>query len=236
LNSGDVKVAADPPSEPGKSLVPQSDNLTRPASVDHSTAASIGLSDVAQLASTTNQSGAIAGHDIVGRDKHTAIFNYNAPALQPKIVAELMDKLRHEIDTNQTIRDTIDNLRLFYLRKSDDGVVGLEPKLIKGGRESETLFALEKKEQFAKLLERWSLYASAQEIFAYLLAKAEHKFSTEVRPKIKTISGEDIDKLVTSTIIEPLIDECGVGVFNLNHSIAMGMLYWLAEMCFVRWH
>ena len=147
-----------------------------------------------------------------------------------------MEKLRHEMETDQTVRDTIISLQLFYLRKSDDGVGGLVPKLIKGGRQSETLFALDKKEQFAKLLEHWSLYASAQEIFAYLLAKAEHKFSIEIKPKVKNITSEDIDKLITSNIIEPLIAECGVGVFNLNHSIAMGMLYWLAEMCFVRWH
>jgi hypothetical protein len=198
------------------------------------------LAGIGQLASTTDQSQAVAGGDMVGRDKTTATFNYIAPAsaptAQPKIIAELMEKLRHEIETNQTVRDTITSLQLFYLRKSDDGVEGLVPKLIRGGRQSETLFALEKKEQFAKLLERWSLYASAQEIFAYLLAKAEYRFSVEIKPKINKITSEDVDKMIASNIIEPLIDECGVGVFNLNHSIAMGMLYWLAEMCFVRWH
>ena len=173
---------------------------------------------------------------MVGGDKNTLNFFPSAHTPQPKIISQLMEKLHHEIKTDQTVRETITSLQLFYLRKSDDGVTGLVPKLTKGGRENETLFALEKKEQFAKLLDRWSLYASAQEIFAYLLAKAEHRFSVDIKPKIKTTAREDIDKLIETNIIEPLIDECGVGAFNLNHSIAMGMLYWLAEMCFVRWH
>ncbi len=112
----------------------------------------------------------------------------------------------------------------------------MQAKLKVAGREDEYLEAIEKKEQFAKLLERWSLYASAQEIFAYLLAKAEYEFTYVIRPQIATISKVQVNELVRDRIVAPTVEECGATVFTVNHSTAMGMVYWLAEQCFVRWH
>lgn len=181
-----------------------------------------------------DQSRATALGDIVAGDKTTNVFLSGQH--ERGIVGQLMARLAHEIETNQRVRHTIDSLQFFHLRRSHDGIDGLEAKLKHSGRHDELLYALERKEQFAKLLEKWSLYASAQEILAYLLAKAENEFATGVQPKIGSLSRADINRLITDTIVTPIVDECGVGAFSLNHSIAMGMLYWLAEQCFVRWH
>ena len=80
------------------------------------------------------------------------------------------------------------------------------------------------------------MYASAQEIFAHLLAKAELEFSTHVLPQIDSLSEVEINEAITKRIVDPIVAECGTSVFKLNHATAMGMLYWLAEQCFVRWH
>lgn len=95
---------------------------------------------------------------------------------------------------------------------------------------------MKKKELFAKLLDKWSMYASAQEIFSVLLAKIEYEFSMFVYPKLGVLNEDGINELVDARIVQPTIQECGSGVFTLNHSITMGMIYWLAEQCFVRWH
>jgi hypothetical protein len=92
------------------------------------------------------------------------------------------------------------------------------------------------KEMFVKLLEKWSLYASAQEIFAYLLAKAEYNFNYLIHPKIDPANVVEINQLIHDKIVMPTIEQCGASVFTLNHGVAMGMLYWLAEQCFIRWH
>ncbi len=84
---------------------------------------------------------------------------------------------------------------------------------------------------FVKLLERWSLYASAQEIFVYLLAQAEHNFNLTVYPQIPVLSEIQVNQLVDRLIIAPTIEQCGASVFVLNHNVCMGMLYWLAEQC-----
>jgi hypothetical protein len=187
------------------------------------------------MSATINQSGASAGGDLVGGNK--TVNNYFHPASsQSGIVEQLLAKLQAEIDKNEQVRHIVENLQYFYKKRAPDGINGLEAKLTAGRRDHEIYLALEKKELFAKLLEKWSLYASAQEIFACLLAKAEHEFSMFVYPKIGKLDQDGINQLVNDRIVTPAISECGVGVFTLNHSIVMGMIYWLAEQCFVRWH
>ena len=80
------------------------------------------------------------------------------------------------------------------------------------------------------------MFASAQEIFAYLLAKAEYEFTYVIHPQLSKMSKVQANELVRDQIIIPMIAECGSTVFTINHSTAMGMIYWLAEQCFVRWH
>jgi hypothetical protein len=188
-----------------------------------------------ELSLDVNQRGASAGDDIVGRDKNTTIIIEPAPR-NTRVVEQLLQKLRVEIEQNEEVRHRIESLQYFYERRSKDGIVGLEAKLGAADRDHEIYLALEKKEPFVKLLEKWSLYASAQEIFAYLLAKVEHEFSMFVYPKIPYLDEYAINELVNQRIVLPTIEECGSDVFVLNHGIVMGMVYWLAEQCFLRWH
>ncbi len=180
-----------------------------------------------------NQQGVTAGGDVVAGDKVT----YNQHVVSaPSVVVQLLDKLQAEIAQNAQVRQTIEKLEQYYNRTSTDGIDGLEAKLKHAGRTSEVHRALQKKEQFSKLLDRWALYASAQQIFAYLLARAEHEYTLNIHPQIGGLTEEQVNQLVTLRIVEPTVAECGATVFEVDHGIAMGMVYWLAEQCFVRWH
>jgi hypothetical protein len=181
-----------------------------------------------------DQAGATAHGDIVGRDKYEKHYH---PLERPAgVVEQLLQKLQKEVANNDRVKHTIEALAHFHSRRSHDGVDGLEAKLKTANRSDEYLDAIEKKELFVKLLERWSLYASAQEIFAHLLAKAEYEFTYIIRPQLDGMSKAKANELVRDHIIVPMIEECGTTVFTINHSTAMGMIYWLAEQCFVRWH
>lgn len=184
--------------------------------------------------STINQKNATAGRDVVGGDVHN---HYHAPLSQKATVIEqLLCKFQQEIENNAQVRAMIDALQYYYEHRSPDGIVGLEAKLKKGGREHELYQAMEKKEQFAKMLDKWSMYASAQEIFVHLLAKAEYEFSTFVLPQITTLNEIEINGLINQKIVEPIVAECGATTLKIHHGMAMGMVYWLAEQCYVRWH
>lgn len=183
------------------------------------------------LINKIDQSGASASGDIVAGDK-----NVYQVSLPPSRIEQLMERLAHEIETKAEIRETIEQLQFFHNKVNVDDVVGLEAKLTKAGRDSELYLALAKKEQFAKLLEKYSLYSSAQRIFAYILAKAEHQFNSVIYPQIACQDIPSVNILVTERIVDPLVSECGIGPIDITHSIVMGMIYWLADQCFVRWH
>ena len=185
---------------------------------------------------TVNQRNAVAQGHIVGGNLTIHTYVGGPSIASASIVIQLLEKLKVEVETNTQVKDTIDSLQHYYKRRAPDGVEGLEAKLIAGDRKSELYGALDKKEQFAKLLEKWSLYASAQEIFAYLLAKIETEFTMVIHPKIGEMEESEINQLVLDRIITPTVTECGCDVFTLNDGLVLGMLYWLAEQCFIRWH
>ena len=182
---------------------------------------------------SVNQKGARSGGDTVGRDKITYVQAPNSP---PGRVESLLLKLREQVENNQEVQDIIDELARYHSRRSVDGIEGLEAKLEAGNRHHLYMDAIEKKEMFAKLLEQWSLYSSAQSIFALFLARAEVQFSQVIHPQIPSKSEAEINSLVLERIVDPIVAECGTDLFHMDHNIALGMVYWLAEQCFIRWH
>jgi hypothetical protein len=181
-----------------------------------------------------NQTNASAGGDVVGGNK---IINYNQGSERDSsVVEQLLERLQSEIEKNAEAKEIIQSLRRYYDKKSVDGIEGLEAKLKAGNRDHEIFLAFEKKELFLKALEKLSLYVSAQEIFVHLLAKVEHEFSMHVFPRIGEKAEHQVNEIITERIVEPIVKECGATVLKMDHSLAMGMLYWLAEQCFVRWH
>ena len=184
--------------------------------------------------SKLDQRGASAGGDVVGGNK-TVVNNYSQERRLSKI-ERLKERLKGEVETGECRQETIDRLQDFYKRIPEDGIVGLEAKLEAADRSNQLLIALDMKEKFSKLLEKWSLYFSAQEIFVHLLAKAEYKFSMQIRPLIPHLNQVEVDELVEEKIINPAIEEIGAEIFSLDHQTAMGMIFWLAEQCRIRWH
>lgn len=189
---------------------------------------------MSKLPLSVNQQGASADGDIVAGNK--TVNNYNSPRSAVGKIEALLERLSAEIEQNERARDVVDRLSRFQKQRAIDGIVGLEAKLKAGSREYELLDALEKKELFSKLLERYSHYASAQEILAHLLARVEYNFQSFIYPQIADLSIIQVNELVDQRIIEPTIHECGASVLAMDHSVAMGMIYWLAEQCYVRWH
>jgi ABC-3C protein len=187
---------------------------------------------------TVDQSHAVAEGDIAARDIYK-INNYLSGESAPRaagIVEQLLQRLNNELKNDQKVQNTIEKLQRYYNNKPYDGIVGLEAKLMHVGREASYIDAIEMKEMFVKLLDQWSFYASAQQIFVHLLARTERHFNDIILPQIPTLAVAEVNSLVNSLIVEPTVQECGASVFEIDHNTALGMVYWLAEQCFVRWH
>lgn len=174
----------------------------------------------------------------VGRDNQVAdqIHNYYGDSKLQSPIAALMERLAEEIKSDAQVQDLIDTLQFFHVRHAPDGIEGLEGKLTHAGRRDEITLALRQKDLFARLLAKHTMFDSAQQIFAYLLAKIEQDYKCYVLPNVGRVSREEIDLLINERLVSPCVAEVGAGVFSLNAHVAMGMVYWLAEQCYIRWH
>jgi hypothetical protein len=176
-----------------------------------------------------------AAGDITNTNSNNQAFHVNLVDEKSPIAA-WMALLAQEISTNEHVSDFIDTLQMYHEKHSHDGIDGLEAKLAHSGRDSEISLALRKKELFTRLLAKYSMFDSAQQIFAYLLSKMEQDFRSYVVPNLVAGSSGDIDHLFGQYLIGPCANEIKSGVFCLNAAIAAGMAYWLAEQCYIRWH
>lgn len=179
-----------------------------------------------------DQSHAQAGEDNVGRDKHV----HNHFQERRSQIDGWLEKLAEEMRGSKQVRDLVDNLQYYFQALPYDDVIGLEAKLDHAGRSNQKSTAFRKKEAFSKLLAQWQAFPAGQEIIAYFLAKIEGAFETRIAPGLANTAPEDIDALIHDCLVVPVLDEMGCGPFVLNNTNVYGMVYWLAEQCYVRWH
>lgn len=181
---------------------------------------------------SVDQSGANAGSKLVGRDDNSiTVYSGGNPH-----VRELVKKLDNEIAFDNLKNDLIDSLQFFEEPFAPDGVLGLENKLEKSGQASKLPLALRHKELFAKFLSKYALYGAAQELLALCLHRIHQEFEAKVHPKCDGLSPQQMDDVILKDVVNCVVEEYGLGTFALNHGLVLGMTYWLAERCYVRWH
>lgn len=185
-----------------------------------------------ETSTSVDQRRAAPGGDAVGRDKITNVHHSERKTQ----IDGWLDKLAEELRGNVQMRDFVDSLQYYFQPSPYDEFVGLEAKLDRAGRSAQKSTALRKKEAFSKLLEEWRSYPAAQEIIAYFLTKIETAFELDVLPILSSASATDIDLTIRRCLVDPVIAEMGCGPFMLNYNHVVGMVYWLAEQCYIRWH
>ena len=181
----------------------------------------------------TNQRNASAGNNIVGRDDNS-ITNINV--IRNERVRELVIRLDREIAADEMRDQWVDSLQFFDQPYAPDGIIGLEAKLERCGRPDKLVLALRHKELFVKFLSKYALYGAAQELLALCLHRVHQEFEAHVHPVCGEANITQIDQIIASRVISAVVAEYGLGTFALDHGLVLGMTYWLAERCYVRWH
>lgn len=148
----------------------------------------------------------------------------------------LKGKLALECEAQAKIATTIASLRKYESPLIYDGIKGLENKLDHADRASEKHYALDAKEDFAKFLAEWRFYESAQAMIAFCMALIESEYQFSVLPKISELSRNEVNDLIKEKIILPLLNDMSGGDLYIDSKIIYGMMYWLADQCYIRWH
>ena len=92
------------------------------------------------------------------------------------------------------------------------------------------------KEMFVRIMTKYSYFYSAQMILAHLLAIAEDEFKSHIEPGLGSLTQQEIDTLIGDKIIKPIVDKAGSCPLQITRAVANGLVYWLAEQCYIRWH
>jgi hypothetical protein len=180
-------------------------------------------------------SNAQAGGSIVGGSL-TQITNYTGATALSGSIKDLVLKLQKEIDEDHKAAGWIEDLLFFEENAPDDDIEGLEAKLKAGGMSQKSGIALKQKEMFAKFLEKRALYGAAQQLLALCLHRIFADFEAHVHPNCGKLQPDELHLKIHDKIICPVVEEFCQGAFNINHSLVFGMIYWLADRCYVRWH
>lgn len=173
--------------------------------------------------------------DVTGRDK-TVVINHAPSAIRATTIDELISRLVGEVERGEISKYRVEELAYFYKRRSVDGVDGLKAKLEKANLGDSYLDAIDQKEQFVKLLKSYGQFRSAQDIFAFFLARIRSAFNRTIYPDLADLTESQANQRILKEIVEPIVEQCSTDVFVLNDDTVFGMLYWLAEQCYVRWH
>ncbi|WP_426122463.1 ABC-three component system protein [Pararhizobium sp. PWRC1-1] len=183
----------------------------------------------------SNQSKSVVHGDQAGRDivKHYHSFGSSQ-------VSGWLKRLEIQISSeNKDVHNKfVQSLQFFVDRRDEVDVVGLKDKIEKSGFKIDYYSALQKKEEFSKLLMKFQEFSSAQELFAYFLSIIYDVFDEKICPHIHEMDFGDVQKIIDDDIIGKIFSEIGEGseVFLINRTHVRGMIYWLADKCYVRWH
>lgn len=153
-------------------------------------------------------------------------------------ISILLKKLDKEIEEGTHSDGFIDDLQMFIDQREDEEIVGLENKLEKVGRGDEFQSAIDKKERFSKILLRLTHFPSAQMIFAFFLSRIHEVFESHIIHQGNPLSRDKVENLVEEKIIQPTLADMGSDFehLTLTPTHVRGMIFWLADKCWVRWH
>ena len=175
------------------------------------------------------------GGKVVGNNDYSQTFNnlYESS----RYFEELYKKFEEEKNNNPELKEFCEELD-YYNAKIDGDVLGLEEKLTLGNREKIIFYAKSAKEKFHKKLIKTSQYSTVgQEINIAILAKVKRGFMMEVYTLIcNNASQDNIDKLITERIINPVKQELGINLFKYDEEDIMGMIFFLTGNCHIKWN
>ena len=176
------------------------------------------------------------GSDFVGRDKLELNLTIDSTSLSEEVhnyIQALSIKYLEESGEDRKFFSRIDDLE--YFTPLEGEVLGVEQKLMDANFEYRLKNALRAKERFAKKLFKFEYFHSAQKIIAYILAKIESDFEMHIYPALDSSSKSELNDLIKTKIIEPVLKELGINVLGFDQVDVIGMIFFLTGTCHINW-
>lgn len=186
----------------------------------------------------TQSDNTVENGDMAGRDVNKQTINIGRMSFGGKSQLQILyEKLEEEKKNTTGITELIEELQHFKSYAKDEEVIGLEKKLENGNRLKYLNFAERSKEKFSKKLLKNEHSETAQEIYAFLLAKVYRRFEDHIYPRLSEGHSDGfINQLVDEFIINPMEDLLGENLLRLYEDEISGMIYFLMGNCHIKWN
>lgn len=196
------------------------------------------MADTDNTNKVTQSDNTVENGDLAGRDVNKQTINIGRMSFGGKSQLQILyDKLEEEKKNTIGIAEMIEELQHFKSYAKNEEVIGLEKKLENGNRLKYLNFAERSKEKFSKKLLKNEHSETAQEIYAFLLAKVYRRYEDHIYPRLSEGHSEGfINQLVDEFIINPMEDLLGENLLRLYEDEISGMIYFLMGNCHIKWN
>ncbi len=163
-------------------------------------------------------------------------YYINLPPPDPTAITRALAKFQELSENDEDFQWFVERLDFFTNQRTQSPVIGLEQKLINGGREDLLEVAIERKDFFVKCLMKSQLNQRRQGVFLYILQKISFAFEEHVRPLIKKgAPNEVIDSVILNGIVDAIYREVMAEDLTVDQYMISGMLYFLTGKCHLIW-
>jgi len=162
------------------------------------------------------------------------VVNTTAPKKTP--ISLLNERYVLESGETEGLAGFVADLQHFWDRATNEDIRQLSQKLSESGRADMIHTGEELKERATKKILRFQTSRHAQDILAWVLAELYGRFLLDVIPSIQTDADRvTIDALLGEKVIGPTLNDLEDNVLGLSRIDVMGLMYFLAGNCHIRW-
>jgi predicted CopG family antitoxin len=196
------------------------------------------MADEESINEVTQTNNNVESGDIAGRDVIKTTINIGRVSYGGKSQLEMLyEKLEQEKQNSTVFSEMVEELMHYKSYAENSEMIGLEKKLENGNRLRYLNFAESVKEKFTKKLLKNEHSETAQQIYAFLLAKVYSRFETHIYPSLNAGHTEEyINQLVVEFIIKPLEELLGNNLLHIYEDEINGMIYFLMGNCHIKWN
>ncbi|GAB3535086.1 ABC-three component system protein [Photobacterium alginatilyticum] len=173
--------------------------------------------------------------DVIDRSMENIDCHVISPTIQKNALELLIESSQNLAKEDPAYRNMIEDFQEFLTPRAGRNIIGLDNKLIEGGREDLLEDAAYLESRFARRVSKGQLSEKEQVVYYHCLSKINSYFKSYIIPQIKANeSNVKIDSYIQEKIIDPLYKEIAI-VQPMSMDMISGMLYFLTGKCHIRW-
>jgi hypothetical protein len=160
---------------------------------------------------------------------------FQTRARNPNALLALIERSKTLAEDSVEYRNMLDELQSCVAIWPGRKIIGLEAKLMGGGREDLIEDAIYLEGKFARRLAQGQHSPSTIAMFLHCLSQINSAFAHYIYPLMQQSGVQPVDAAIKLHVIDPIYEELAFVDCSLNIDLVRGMLYFLTGKCHILW-